>query len=467
MLYFSWFDLRAPFCSSLENQELNMTNTNGVYESSRTAVDDHDQIGSSSTTPSGVATPRPDPSDKRLPSIMHSYFGQVRRRSCTSPPPPGSCALATPAADKGVASYERKQHGVHEALDDAPPIAPSSQDGYTSDGEDHALPLLPHERLQILEPGAELEHIGVYPLPTPPTSSSASSIHKGVELEPSTNGDAHGNYDPVDSRPASGRPESATDVIPLRTRRHTFGLSPLTNIITTSSVHAAHLSNPTAPYPSTTPSTPVKSQYAVSAHSSLTWSFSELVKLTDGVAASPRIKNTPPHTPRALSSEDQTATRSASKAPQTTSSPSRTQAEDPAANGGTNNTNIANSTIVQSIPTSSASVGPPKGKLLVRISEARGLKPSYDPYVVCVFEWNEYISRGPKQEEVDMDNEEPKGKDDLLGSVPIKRSGSDMGRAMAIPMKSRQSSTTSLSDQKNFKNGRQVTSPKWDHEAIL
>ena len=445
-----------------------MTDTNGVHVSSRTADDDHDQIGSSSTTPSGVATPRPDPSDKRLPSIMHSYFGQVRARSCTSPPFPGVCALATPAADMGVASYEPGQHGVHEGPGDALPTAPSSQDGYTSDGEDHAPPLLPHERLQVLQQGAIFDHIEAYPLPTPPTSSSASSIHKEAELEPSANGVARGNDDPVDSRPAIGRLKSATDVIPLRTRRHTFGLSPLHSIITNSSVHAAHLSNPTAPYPSTTPSTPVKDQHAVSAHSSLTWSFSELVKLTDGVAASPRMKNTPPLTPRALSSEGPTtATKPATKVPQTTLSPSKIQAEDIAANGGPKNITNGNGTNVQSITNSSASVGPPKGKLLVRISEARGLKPSYDPYVVCVFEWNEYISRGPKQEEVDMDNEEPKGKEDSLSSVPIKRSGSDMGRAMAIPMKSRQSSTTSLSDQKNFKNGRQVTSPKWNHEAIL
>ena len=443
-----------------------MANTNGVHESSRTADDDHDQIGSSSTTPSGVATPRPDPSDKRLPSILHSYFGQVRARSSTSPSPPASCALATPGVDVGVASYEPEHHGLHEGPGGTLPTAPSSPRGYTSDGEDHTPPLLPHERLQALQQGATPEQVQGCQLPTPSTSSSASSIHKEVESESGANGVTRGNEGPVDSRPALGRLKSATDVMPLRTRRHTFGLNPLHGI-TTNSVHAAHLSNPTAPYPSTTPSTPVRDKYAVSAYSSLTWSFSELAKLTDGVAASPRMKNTPPHTPRALSSDGSTTT-STTKAPQTTSSPPKSQAEDPAANGVLKDTiTAANDANVQPVPNSSASVGPPKGKLLVKISEARGLKPSYDPYVVCVFEWNEYISRGPKREEVEMDNEEPKGKEDPLGSVPIKRSGSDMGRAMAIPMKSRQSSTTSLSDQKSFKNGRQVTSPKWDHEATL
>ena len=54
-----------------------------------------------------------------------------------------------------------------------------------------------------------------------------------------------------------------------------------------------------------------------------------------------------------------------------------------------------------------------------------------------------------------------------MGGVPIQRSGSDMGKSIAIPMKSRQSSTTSLDDHKDFKNGRQVTNPRWDHVAVL
>ena len=38
-----------------------------------------------------------------------------------------------------------------------------------------------------------------------------------------------------------------------------------------------------------------------------------------------------------------------------------------------------------------------------------------------------------------------------------------MGRAMAILMKSRQSSTTSVPDQKIFMNGRQVMDSKLNH----
>ena len=66
-----------------------------------------------------------------------------------------------------------------------------------------------------------------------------------------------------------------------------------------------------------------------------------------------------------------------------------------------------------------------------------------------------------------MERDDSRGREDSMSAVPIKPFAGEMGRSMAIPMKSRQSSTTSLSDQKAFKSGRQVTDPKWDHEAIL
>lgn len=50
------------------------------HSTSRADDDSHDHIGSISTTPSGIATPQPDPVDKRLPGIVHSYFAQVGAR---------------------------------------------------------------------------------------------------------------------------------------------------------------------------------------------------------------------------------------------------------------------------------------------------------------------------------------------------------------------------------------------------
>ena len=69
---------------------------------------------------------------------------------------------------------------------------------------------------------------------------------------------------------------------------------------------------------------------------------------------------------------------------------------------------------------------------------------------------------------MEMERDESRGRESSSGGVAINRSASNMGRSMAIPMKSRQSSTTSLTDQKKFKNGNtQVMAPRWDHETML
>ncbi|KAL2053635.1 hypothetical protein ABVK25_005938 [Lepraria finkii] len=157
-------------------------------------------------------------------------------------------------------------------------------------------------------------------------------------------------------------------------------------------------------------------------------------------------QNTPPLTPRALSNDGSDTAKQGSQTPE--------QGNEKLGLHGANNS---------STPRSSLPVSPPKGKLFVTISHARGLRPCYIPYAVCAFEWIESISK-PR----DMDaNLGLKGGEQSMGGVPIQRSGSDMGRSIAVQMKSRQSSTTSLSDQKDFKNGRQVTDPRWDHVAVF
>lgn len=113
-----------------------------------------------------------------------------------------------------------------------------------------------------------------------------------------------------------------------------------------------------------------------------------------------------------------------------------------------------------------APVLPPRGKLTVKIAEARGLRKSKDPYVVAVFQRNELVSKGPRSEDLAEDEDMTKGP---MGGIPIMRTGSDSGRPMAIPMKSRQSSNTSLSDYRDFKSKgrRSMTNPKWDTEAVF
>lgn len=119
-----------------------------------------------------------------------------------------------------------------------------------------------------------------------------------------------------------------------------------------------------------------------------------------------------------------------------------------------------------STPTPSGARAPvARGKLSIKISEARGLKRCQNPYVVVVFQRNELISAGPRPSE---DTDEAAIAAVAMGGVPIQRSGSDSGRPMAIPMRSRQSSNTSITDFNTFRSRnsrRSFTNPKWDAEA--
>lgn len=261
--------------------------------------DAHDQIGSTSSTPPGATTPRPDPTDKRLPGILHSYFGQVR--DSLMPRRKSSAANPSPAPDSSATA----------------PDPPASVE------EEKESPSRPN----------------MLPSPTPSASSRA----------PST--------------------------------------SQLTG---------------------------------------------ESEKLTEGAFAPPQNQATPPQTPR---------TRSHESKPKPSSLSRTSNASDNKEGKG------------------SPVVGPPKGKLEVTISEGRGLRPSVDPYVVCQFQWAEYISDGPRHDE------SKKGRPQAM---QMKRTESEMNRPMAIPMKSRQSSNSGhSSDPRENGSLEEVTDPKWEHEAIL
>ena len=109
-----------------------------------------------------------------------------------------------------------------------------------------------------------------------------------------------------------------------------------------------------------------------------------------------------------------------------------------------------------------------KGKLTVKIVEARGLRRCREPYVVAVFQKSELISPGPRPATVDGEHAVLSGSvGAALGGVPISRSGSDSGRPMTIPMRSRQSSSTSIGERTAFRNRPQsMSNPKWDAEAV-
>ena len=89
--------------------------------------DEPDHIGSgASTPPNGTATPRPDPTDKRLPSIVNGYFAQVRdslrsRRKSSAPPvhsvsinpaSPSTTPCNAQDREQGVSQYQGRRRGL-------------------------------------------------------------------------------------------------------------------------------------------------------------------------------------------------------------------------------------------------------------------------------------------------------------------------------------------------------------------
>lgn len=414
--------------------------------------DREDDVGDhiESDTPSDRATPQPDLSDKRLPGIMHnSYFGQVGSGSSTSSASAGSCSssgpLQTPVLGSesvSPAACSPLQKGVDDSI--LLPVAPDSQrEAACGDHEkaenEEALPLSAHERPELPQVPA-LPH-SPNPLPTPPLSQTPSLYKFSDESSESRERSAGA---------ASHVPrKSLTDAVPLVSEAGSFvrraSLSPLSSIVTASNVHAAHFSNPSGRHPPSSPASPVVSSSNDNDLLHESASIEMLKRLTDEPS---RLKSIPP-----------TPTRTSSNtAVSDTSDPSQEK------NGKASTSEVTAAQASTATATVESSAKGLKGKLTVKISGARGLRKSKDPYVVAVFQRNELVSSGPRDEEHD-ENEDATASP--MGGIPIMRSASDSGRAMAIPMKSRQSSNNSSTDHRDFK-GRPLTSnPTWDTEAVL
>lgn len=167
-----------------------------------------------------------------------------------------------------------------------------------------------------------------------------------------------------------------------------------------------------------------------------------------GIINSYFAQNTPPHTPRSGSHESR-------------------RGED------THNVpRAAKSSRSDSGESNSPTIGQLKGQLEVSIEEGRGLRPSVEPYVVCIFQLNEDISDGPKEDEMDTAMEhEPVPEENLAKGVAMKRLGSGSGTPMAIPgMRSRQTSSTNIADLKRRASkagSHETTDPIWHHNATF
>ncbi|KAF3913459.1 hypothetical protein AA313_de0202967 [Arthrobotrys entomopaga] len=149
----------------------------------------------------------------------------------------------------------------------------------------------------------------------------------------------------------------------------------------------------------------------------------------EALTAALTLKDTPPATPRGTTSEGKALTQI--------------------------DTKVGKASAPSSSSTSPVT-RPPKGRITVRIIAGRNLRTTptspngpKDPYIVCTFESNESISKGPHK------------KDDGTGK-PIGIPGI---RGISIPMRSRTSSSTDLQTLSKKEGG--FASANWDHEAMF
>lgn len=426
-----------------------------INERSRTAAADNDDgadhIGND-TPRSGFATPEPDPSDKRLPGIM-SYFGQVRPSSLQRLWSGTFSAAAGDAGQSSTAPQSETAEQEPEKEQQQPSPSPSHTPASPvelqarSSSEDQAPPLLPHEKVGKLSEDKPPPQSGdLHPYPTPPASSRSSM--RGAKAGES-NGEAARVGIASTITPPNARNMSASDLPGLKSSRPSV-VAPVTSVaVTESSVHALHFSNPGSRRVSTSQTSPIHESFVPvkgDATSDDPASVRRLKELTSAGASK---------------SGQSTPTRSLS-----TAQPARNDGQDERRTSG--GSSSATGTQTPTGSSTGTSVPAAKGKLTIKISEARGLKKCRAPYVVAVFQRSELISGGPR---VDEEDDETAISNVAMGGVPIQRQPSDSGRTpMAIPMRSRQSSNTSIGEFNSFRNRthrRSFTNPKWDAEAVL
>ena len=412
----------------------------------RTAATDEDGGDGCDTPRSGVATPQPDLQDKRLPGIM-SYFGQVRQDTSLATDTsscPSSSAQSIPMLDTHEARGRRASGSVarsHPKSSLSGPMPPS--------GLQIATPVSPSQCEALdrdLNSTQKISHRS-HPYPTPPTSlpSSAGGSHERRERRSTARSRRPESSSEENSKPSARTHSSSMDASP-RSSRVVNQLEPA--------------NYPRQPPGEKVPQEPQASgdhkapdseeSNSNSSQASGKWfSLDGLKELTRGV----------------FKSGNSTPTRALS-----TAQPSHAEGKHSLSQSSNDGAEKSGTQTPRGTSSTGAQAPLPKGKLTIKIPEARGLRKSRDPYVVVVFQRSELISGGPREidEEDDDDlNVAPPG----AGGIPIQRQGSDSGRPpMSIPMRSRQSSNTSVGEQNSFRNRSAhtaFTNPKWDSEAIL
>ncbi|KAN0083377.1 Protein kinase-like domain containing protein [Elaphomyces granulatus] len=420
--------------------------------------DAQDHIGSNDSTPSGIATPRPNPADKRLPSIMH-YFSQVGSSSAFQPSSCNVWSFSSMALSMVNGVQSTAAHAVQREEDSNSNSSPSGAGINATRELERSLgaqsPALSVAGSSMKpEPEELLETFHPRSLPTPPHSFDSSLPQKEPEeRENGGPGEGKGFASIYTARKCYfSSPVSVSACSP---NRHAS--LPVSGV-SDDPVLASHFSNPSLSH-TPQPSSLLEAPSSDHERAHVSKSSENLAKLTEMVGARPQLKNTPPLTPRAMSNDNSHPEKRRGGSFASPSSSTSCHLAD-AASTTEELTGKLNAAFPS--PSHTPQEGPAvallKGRLSVRISEARGLRPSIDPYVVCVFEWNEYISKSAQGENNRV--------------FDVKRahrdwSDGDLGRPMAIPMKSRQSSNNSQLDGHDCEGKVPVTELHWNHEAVF
>lgn len=367
-----------------------------------------------------------------------SYFSQVRQDpsatdSSTCPPviPTSASSIADQQSDLPIpstspSSNERPQSPIRQEKLRCNPRLPDCRMPVQVDKLDIAS--------GVASGVASSAHMASHSYPTPPSSQpshSETSSCKGLCLEGRETAKSRSGATPVHEN----RAEAACQATSASASEEPCGAEPASSATQLPPNSSSSSSPSSCKHDSSTTSAPRK------------WfSLEGLRELTRGVM----FKSGPPTPTRALSAAHSS------------------QSDGRETPGRTSNDGTETASGTQTPRTASVQPPAPKGKLAIKIAEARGLRKCRDPYVVAVFQRSELISGGPRPvEEEDALSSTPSG----LGGIPIQRQGSDSGRPpMAIPMRSRQSSNTSVHDHNTFRSRTArspLTNPKWDAEAAL
>ncbi|ERT03044.1 protein-serine/threonineeeee kinase [Sporothrix schenckii 1099-18] len=451
------------------------------------------------------------PKSRPRPSLSKTTNASYSRNTETSPSIRGD-AMTQQHSKTELEESQSKSHSESWQLDEPhpeplpnpPPLQqpqpPREQTAPTGDES------LPSESL------AAAAHSSLHPYPTPPASirgavgtgsggsggGAAGVAKEGTEAVSTKNGaGAPGAAGSTISNPWDvpwtfrSHKKSVSDVLEARGRQESSSsTTPLTGVVTPSSVLARHFSIPSIPSLATPSSTSTSSNTPASTRSpSVTPGGPRASTAPDtpagvgspvadasapaAVLRSASVSQLKKLTMTRLKSGQSTPTRSLSAAQshatESHASPAPTSVNESTATTMSRDGDDSSRSRAASItPTSQGAQAPaPKGKLTIKITEARGLRRTRDPYVVAVFQRSELISGGPRSPD---DGEDAVLPGVAISSIPIQRQASDSGRPMAIPMRSRQSSNTSITDYGAFRNRtvrRSLTNPKWDAEAVF